>query len=278
MKHIYLNLKRFDIPVEYGGVNRIAPIQNWGSHVVIKTQEELKKYNSPQTEFIHFLPEAHLLNAIAARTQDSPVLIGSQSVYFKNTQVGGNFGAYTGQRPANAVKALGCEATIVGHCEEREEKIALLNEAGVKDKAPINRILNKEIKNAVEAGLKVVYCIGESQEEVPRWQSVLKEQLDVGLEGVDKSRVVIAYEPIWSIGPGKKPADKNYITKIARFVKENTNDMDVIYGGGLKKDNAEMLASIPEIDGGMFALTRFQGEIGFYPEEFLETVKLYLGK
>ncbi len=107
---------------------------------------------------------------------------------------------------------------------------------------------------------------------------VLGEQLRVGLDGVDKSKIVIGYEPIWSIGPGKTPADKEYITKIARFVKEVTGGCDMVYGGGLKKDNAEMLASIDEIDGGLIGLTRFSGEIGFYPDEYLEIIKLYLGK
>ena len=50
-----------------------------------------------------------------------------------------------------------------------------------------------------------------------------------------------------------------------------------MYGGGLKTDNARMLAAIPEIDGGLIALTRFSGEIGFYPREYLEIVRLYLG-
>ena len=53
---------------------------------------------------------------------------------------------------------------------------------------------------------------------------------------------------------------------------------DVVYGGGLKQDNAEMRASIEEIDGGLIALTRFQGEIGFYPDEYLEIIRTYLGK
>ena len=52
----------------------------------------------------------------------------------------------------------------------------------------------------------------------------------------------------------------------------------MVYGGGLKKDNAQMLASIDEIDGGLIALTRFTGEIGFYPEEYLEIIRTYLGK
>ena len=76
----------------------------------------------------------------------------------------------------------------------------------------------------------------------------------------------------------EKHAGKEYITKIAKFVKEKTNGMDIVYGGGLKQDNAEMLASIDEIDGGLIALTRFQGEIGYYPEEYLEIIRLYMGK
>ena len=91
------------------------------------------------------------------------------------------------------------------------------------------------------------------------------------------SRVVVAYEPIWSIGPGKTPAGKEYITETARFIKKVANNVDVVYGGGLKADNAAMLASIEEIDGGLIALTRFSGDIGFYPEEYLEIIRLYLG-
>lgn len=278
MKHIYLNLKRFDVPVELGGVNRLAQVQDWGSFIVSQTQEGLKKYDPEKAEFVQFLPEVHLLNAVAARTPDSPVQLGSQSVYRENTAVGGNFGAFTTNRPASIVKALGCEATLIGHCEERNDKKGILAEAGVTDTSAVNRLLNKEIKCAIDAGLKVVYCIGETAEEQPQWEDVLGEQLAAGLADVDKSKVVIAYEPVWSIGPGKTPADKDYITKIARFVKEKTDGMDVVYGGGLKADNAAMLASIPEIDGGLIALTRFQGEIGFYPEEYLEIIHLYLGE
>ena len=61
-----------------------------------------------------------------------------------------------------------------------------------------------------------------------------------------------------------------------RFVQSDS--FDVVYGGGLKTDNAEMLASIPEIDGGLIALTRFSGEIGYYPSEYLDIIRLYLGK
>ena len=281
MKHIFLNLKRFDVPVELGGVNRLAPVAEWGRAIVAGTQQGLTGYDPAEAEFVDFLPEAHLIPAAAARTADSRVELGCQGVFRADTAVGGNFGAFTTNRPAHAAAALGCGWTLIGHCEERNDKMGILAEAGVTGKAAteaVNRILNQEIKCAQAAGLTVLYCIGEKSEEQADWENVLGAQLDIGLDGVDKRRVVIAYEPIWSIGPGKTPADKPYITKIARFVKARTGGLDVVYGGGLKQDNAAMLASIDEIDGGLIALTRFSGEIGFYPDEYLDIIRRYLGK
>lgn len=275
MKHIFLNLKRFDIPPALGGVNRIAALADWGGCIVRETQEGLACYAS-EAEFVDFFPEAHILGAVSARSANSPVRVGCQGVFRSDTAAGGNFGAFTTNRPAHAAAALGCEWTLIGHCEERDDKAGILAEAGVTDTAAINRILNREIKAAQAAGLKVLYCIGEKAEEQEAWQRVLGEALSIGLEGVDPSKVVIAYEPVWSIGPGKTPADKPYIEKIARFIKERTLGMEVVYGGGLKAENAAMLASIGEIDGGLIALTRFSGEIGFYPEEYLEIIRLYM--
>lgn len=278
MKHIFLNLKRFDVTPVFGGVNRLASSFEWGRIVAKETDEKLTEYNLSEVEFVHYLPEAHILNAISALNESSRVRIGCQGVYRMNTAVGGNFGAFTTNRIASSMVEMGCKDTIIGHCEERNDKLGIMNEAGVNDTAALNRILNQEIKQAVEQGMRVLYCIGEKSEEQENWMSVLGEQLDIGLDGVDKSKVVIGYEPVWSIGPGKTPAGKDYITMIAKFVKERTGGMDVVYGGGLRTDNAEMLASIKEIDGGLIALTRFTGEIGFYPVEYAEIVRLYLKK
>ena len=277
MKHIFLNLKRFDVPVEQGGVNRIAPVQDWGGYIVEHTQQKLREYDPSEVEFVQYFPEAHILSAAAARCGDSPVQIGCQGVYRMDTGTDG-FGAFTANRPAAAMSAMGVRSALIGHCEERNDKRGILAESGIEDPDAVDRILNREIKLAVSRGMKVLYCIGERSEEQERWQEVLGRQLSIGLEGVDTSKVVIGYEPVWSIGPGKTPADKSYITKAARFIKKATGGLDVVYGGGLKAENAKMLASIDEIDGGLIALTRFSGEIGFYPDEYLEIIRLYLRK
>lgn len=276
MKHIYLNLKRFDIPASLFGVNRLAPAEKWADIIVHATQEELNQYDPSKVEFVQYYPEAHLLNAVSARK--GHLKIGCQSVYREDTSERGNFGAFTSNRTGNAMKAIGVDSVLIGHCEERNDKKGILKEAGVVDSAAVNRILNQEVLCAQKAGLSVLYCVGETVEEQPRWQEVLREQLLVGLAGADLSKVVIGYEPVWSIGPGKIPADEDYITKVARFIKSEMNGIDVVYGGGLKRDNAAMLAGIEEIDGGLIALTRFSGEIGFYPKEYLEIISIYLEK
>lgn len=229
-----------------------------------------------KVEFAQYYPEAHLISAVSALGDSKALRIGCQGVFRKDVRVGGNFGAFTTQRPAAVAEAIGCATTIIGHCEERDGKREFLEMAGVGDTKAVNKALNLEVLAAQERGLSVLFCIGERAEEIEVWDEVLKTQLLEGLKGADLSKVCIAYEPVWSIGPGKTPADKPYITKVARLIKETIGDVPVVYGGGLKEDNAEMLASIDEIDGGLIALTRFKGEIGFYPEEYLNIIKLYM--
>ena len=66
MKHIFLNLKRFDISPEKGGVNRLAPMKDWGRTIVSGTQDALTAYDPAEVEFVMYMPEAHLLGAAAA--------------------------------------------------------------------------------------------------------------------------------------------------------------------------------------------------------------------
>ncbi len=275
MKKIYLNLKRFDVTKEKGGVNSISSIDSWAKYIVENTQNGLEKYKG-KCEFAMFFPELHLLGASKAKTNDM-ITVGCQSVHELDTKAGGNFGAFTTLRSANAMALAGVGATIIGHCEERNYYKNILSTAGVTDLSIVNQFLNQKVKTAMEAGLEVLYCIGETSEEQDKFEEVLGTQLNVGLKDVDMEKITIAYEPVWAIGPGKTPPDKEYIEKIARCIKGILPNTDIVYGGGLKEDNAQMLASIEEISGGLIALTRFTGDIGFYPDEYLKIIEKYLG-
>lgn len=273
MNYIFLNLKRFDVPKSLGGINTDPDLSSWGSKIISGIDEGVTAYAN--TAFASFLPEAHLLSAVNAKSPDSVMNIGSQSVHWSDVETGGNFGAFTTGRTAKSMKALGCGWTIIGHCEERRDLAYILSKVSSKDKDAVSVILNEKIKAAHKAGLKVLYCIGETMDEQPDKYDVLKSQLELGLKDVDTDNVVIGYEPVWAIGPGKTPPGKEYIDDIAKHIKSIV-DVPVVYGGGLKQNNAAMLASIDSIDGGLIALTRFTGEIGFYPEEYLDIVNIYL--
>lgn len=276
MKKIFVNLKRFDIPQEKNGISAVKNIFDYGYEIVSELEKGISKENNLDSVTI-FFPEAHIISAIKTKKSNSIIKIGCQSVFRDDVAKGGNFGAFTTNRTASSAVALGCECTIIGHCEERKDKMEIMLEAGVKNETAVSRILNKEVKAAINAGLDVLFCIGETTEEQPRQAEVLEAQLKEGLAGVDLSKVVIGYEPIWAIGPGKTPPQREYIEKTAKLIKSIVQ-CPVVYGGGLKKDNARMLYSIDEIDGGLIALTRFSGNIGFYPNECIEIINTYIRK
>ena len=274
-RYLYLNLKRFDVLRDLGGVNSDTDIKNWSGNIIRKVLEPLKEIKEKSdAEFVMYLPELHLFNALEAA--DDTLSVGCQGIFYENVSKDGNFGAFTTHRVAAAMKQIGVKDVIIGHFEERKDKNNLLYMAGKEDKALVNKILNKEISLAIEAGISPLYCIGESLEErQTSWKEVLKLQIEEGLKGIDLTKVKIAYEPLWAIGPGKTPATAEEIKEVADFIKSIVN-VPVLYGGGLKSDNAASISKIDGVDGGLIALTRFSGEIGFYPEEYLEIIKTYL--
>ena len=274
MKKIYINLKRFDIPRKYGGISFTEEIRNYGESLI---HELDSVHNEDLEKIVIFLPEAHILSALASRKTDSCIEIGCQGVFREDVGLNGAFGAFTTQRTAKSAMALGCTYALIGHFEERKNLLEIMQVAGLGNKDAVSRILNKEVKMALSAGLKVLFCVGETSEEQSCRQLIIEQQLSIGLDEVDKSKITIAYEPIWAIGPGKTPPDKDTIEEVVKLIK-NYVTCDVVYGGGLKSENAEMLHSIQSLDGGLIGLTRFSGDIGFYPEECDEIIQKYIGK
>lgn len=264
MKNIYLNLKRFDIPTSLDGINNNFTNETYGEDIT-KGIEDMH-LDIPIT--IYFQES----NLISAKKAAKEIRIGCQGVHYADVSKGGNFGAFTTSRTAKSMAAIGAKDALIGHCEERNHLNYLTSLGG--NKVDINEILNKEVKCAIDAGMNVLYCIGEKLEEQGDKYNVLKNQIEVGLKDVSLSKVTIAYEPVWAIGPGRTPPDKDYIEDIVKFIK-SVKDVRVVYGGGLKIDNAKMLASIKELDGGLIALTRFGADFGFYLDDFKKIVETY---
>jgi triosephosphate isomerase len=307
MKKIFVNLKRFEVSTKKGG---ICPMENpieWTKWII----DESMRLSLGRIENVfisYFLPEALIPAALESlkkypEAEKKGLSIGCQSVFRDDIRQGGNFGAFTANRPAAAMKELGCEWTIIAHSEERKDKFQMLaaydpditKKAVSADRAyaAIDGLLNEQVKRAAEKDMKIVFCVGESAEQkgeggydqyAPRVKSVLEKQLRNGLAGVDPNKgreIEIGYEPVWAIGPGKTPPNSDYIAFVSKFIKEVTKDMfgaplDVIYGGGLKEENAKSIAAVETIDGGLVALTKFTAPIGFDPQSLKNIVMAYV--
>ena len=307
---IFVNLKRFDVPVSMGGVCQKECPKEWAEWIV-KDCVESGLAADPAVEIAVMFPESLVIPAAAAlkkypAEKTASLKIGCQGVFRQDVAKGGNFGAFTTNKPAAAVKNTGADWAIIGHSEERKDKFDIIAayDGNVNDhmdamkraKAAVDRLINEEAACALKQGIKVLLCVGESAEEKgegefevqkPRIEETLKGQLQRSLNGLGAynpdSSLVIGYEPIWAIGPGKVPPGKEYIEFVSKTIKRLVKEMfaftpHVVYGGGLKEENAAMIASIDTIDGGLIALTRFAGDIGFYPDEFKKIVENYLGR
>jgi triosephosphate isomerase len=145
-------------------------------------------------------------------------------------------GAYTGEISAPMLVALGVTGAIVGHSERRQY-------FGETDDG-----VGKRARHALGAGLCVIACIGELEEERERGETedVLRRQLSV-LEAHE--RLVIAYEPVWAIGTGRTATPQ--IAQEAHAFIKSLIGLPVLYGGSVKPENAEELLRRPAVDGAL---------------------------
>ncbi len=308
MIEIFVNLKRFDVPKKFGGVCHEADSSKWIESILRKTVE-FGLGKSDKVHLTYLLPESLLIPAVKVMTaypqsEIETIDIGSQGVFRENISPGGNFGAFTSNLPAVAAYNLGCTWTMIGHSEERKDKFEIIAEYDPaiqgepenmkRANQAVNALLCKAVMHALESDLHVLLCVGETAEErgegpfseqKPRIIEVLRSQLEMGLKGTDKfylsKKIVIGYEPRWAIGPGKTPPGADYIGFVANNIKKEVKDLygyepAVIYGGGLKEENAKEISNIDTIDGGLIALTKFTGEIGFEPEGLKSIIEKYL--
>jgi len=225
--------------------NNIYFIANWKMHGntadINKSRSVIRLANHKKNnkKKIIYCPPYTLLKSFYNKVKNSKVSIGAQNCH-SNT----DYGAYTGSINAKLIKSTGAKYIILGHSENRK--------SGETD-----LIINKKIHAALKENLKIIFCIGEklSEKRNKKTYKILQKQLINGLKGIKKfENIIVAYEPVWSIGTGIIP--KNYelrnniksIKKILSSLKKKIN-LKILYGGSVNPKNAKELAQIKDING-----------------------------
>lgn len=191
-------------------------------------------------------PAFTALYAVGRALVGSNIALGAQDCYIKES------GAYTGEISPQMLRDVGCTWTIVGHSERRQY-------FGESDE-----FLNAKLRFALESGLKVMYCIGETLEErrTGEMNNVLTRQVSEGLKGLkepDFGNLAIAYEPVWAIGTGVTATPEQaqeahgFVRGLVRehFGESVAERLRIQYGGSVKPDNAADLMRMPDVDGSL---------------------------
>ena len=173
------------------------------------------------------------LAVVIEACKGSAIKVGAENVHWEKS------GAYTGEISADMLKEIGTEYVIIGHSERRQY-------FGETDET-----VNKRVRAALDAGLKVILCVGE-----------LLTQREQGITGVSEQElgnVIIAYEPVWAIGTGRTATSEqaDEVCGIIRGVVASlyssaaAEAMTIQYGGSMNAKNAAELLAMPNVDGGL---------------------------
>ena len=199
----------------------------------------------------------------------SGLKLGAQNVFYLSAdrQVKKS-GAFTGEVSPLMLKDLGVEYVIIGHSESRK----YLNET--------DEVINKKIKESLLIGLKPILCVGETDEEKNSGKKleVLEVQITQALKGVMKSEaknIVIAYEPVWSIGTGNNCSVDETMSSILLIRKiisklynrEIADTTKIIYGGSVDSKNTNSYITQTGVNGLLV------GGASLNAEEFIEIIK-----
>lgn len=169
---------------------------------------------------------------IAFLSQIKYPIVGAQDCFWNAK------GPFTGQVSPLQLKNLKVKYCIVGHSERRET-------------GDTNDTINLKVKALLEYGIIPILCVGHGTvrgEDELDVVDVLKTQLAKALTGVDASKVVVAYEPVWAIGTGE-PASPEHAEKICMFIKTKYKVAKVIYGASVNSQNAKLFLQQPSVEG-----------------------------
>ena len=198
---------------------------------VIKFSNSIKKNKFK----IVYCPPNTLIRPLSKRFKKTKLVVGAQNCHQNE-----NYGAFTGSVNAKMLKNVGAKYIILGHSENRQ--------SGETDK-----LINLKIKSAIKADLKIILCIGETFKEKKnkKTNQVLAKQIKNCLKSIkNKSSIIIAYEPVWSIGTGLIPRFED-LSKSVLFIKNKFSKKSpkILYGGSVNVNNIAQLKDINNLDG-----------------------------
>jgi triosephosphate isomerase len=223
---------------------------NWKMHGTIAESEErvaslLPRISTAEHVDVAVCVPFTALQAVVDSSRGSRLGVFAQNMHWEPE------GPYTGEVSAPMLTEIEVGGVVLGHSERRQ----LFGET--------DKHLQLKVPAGLNAGLQVILCVGETEEERENGDTErrLRHQVQEGLEKVETERlgdVVIAYEPIWAIGTGKTATPEQAQDALA-FVralvadrsKEQAQRSRILYGGSMKPDNAEELLALPDCDGGL---------------------------
>ena len=200
---------------------------------IIKVVNFFKTFKKNRSIKIIYCPPSTLIHSMSKKLKNTYIQVGAQNCHEHDT-----YGAFTGSLNSIMLKDAGAKYVIIGHSENRQ--------AGES-----NKLMNFKIKSALKSGLKVIFCIGETFQEKKKkiTKKVLSKQIKIGLNKIKiKNNIIIAYEPIWSIGTGSIPKAIDLFKTIS-FIKSKISKCKVLYGGSVSPKNINELKLIKNIDG-----------------------------
>ena len=245
MRYFIGNWKMFGIP---NSINILNKINKFNSK-----DKNRNKYR------VIITPPYTLIESFSKYFKNKKISIGSQNCYQKD-----QFSSNTAAVSPYMLRSVGAKYTLIGHSDNRGE-------------GDTDLMLKDKVEFALKNNLKVVFCIGENKSEKKnnRTLAVLKKQLTNVLEKkFNKNNIIVAYEPIWSIGTGKIPGAEElkkttvHIKKILKNIFKK-NSPAVLYGGSVDGTNVELFKQITEIDGFLI------GGASKSSKKFIDIIKNY---
>ena len=245
MRYFIGNWKMFGVPKSIGILNKINSYYS--------KDKNRNKYR------VIITPPYTLIESYSKYFKNKKILIGAQNCYQKE-----QFSSNTAAVSSYMLRSVGAKYTLVGHSDNRAE-------------GDTDAMLKDKVRYAIKNNLKVVFCIGENKLEKKNKKtlSVLKRQLTKILEKkFNRNNIIVAYEPIWSIGTGKIPTAQDlkkttiHIKKVLKGIFKK-NSPAVLYGGSVDGNNIEMFKEIKEIDGFLI------GGASKTSKKFIDIIKNY---